>query len=631
MNPIFRTTLAAAVITIVACTPVSTSNTSSSSGPVDQSSKLESASAADTVLKTESDRLNAWFEERFQEELRFSPISMTFLGMRERYDEIDDMSAEADEAFRQWKSATVKDMEAKFNYDELDREAKMSWGIWKLQAEQGERGREFDAHGYIFEQMGGAQSQLPNFLMNFHEVSNEEELKAFIKRIGGTARAVRQLLERAQHSADLGIRAPRFAYDGAREQSEKLLKGKPFDVDAKNDAPLWSNAKEKIADLQDQGLLDDAQAATYQAAAKAALLNEFGAAYGELVEWLEVDVANASEEAKGAWSLPNGKAYYQNQLKDSTTTDLSAAEIHQIGLSEVARLRAEILAIKNEVGFDGDLQEFFAFIRTDPQFFFPDTDEGRQGYITGAEDFIGFIEKRLPDYFGILPKAGLIVKRVEAFREQDGAAQHYYPGTPDGSRPGIYYAHLSDMTAMPKNQMEVIAYHEGLPGHHMQISIAQELEAVPMFRTQTGFTAYVEGWALYSEHLAAEMGAYQDPYSRVGRLSSEIWRGIRLVVDTGLHEMGWTEEQAVEYFKQNSPEPEESIRSEVRRYIVWPGQATSYKIGMLKILELRAAAKETLGDQFDIRDFHDTVLSGGALPLHLLEQRVRDWVDGLKG
>jgi uncharacterized protein (DUF885 family) len=244
--------------------------------------------------------------------------------------------------------------------------------------------------------------------------------------------------------------------------------------------------------------------------------------------------------------------------------------------------------------------------------------------------FLAFINAKLPEYFGILPKAPLVVKRVEAFREQPGAAQHYYPGTPDGSRPGIYYAHLSDMKAMPKNEMEAIAYHEGNPGHHMQISIAQELKSVPTFRTQAGFTAYAEGWALYSELLAKEMGAYQNDYSDFGRLITEMWRAVRLVVDTGLHSKGWTEQQAIDYFKEKTPVAEGAVVSEVRRYIVWPGQATAYKVGMLKILALRAKAKEQLGDKFDIRAFHDTILGGGALPLDVLEKRVDHWIATVK-
>jgi uncharacterized protein (DUF885 family) len=305
---------------------------------------------------------------------------------------------------------------------------------------------------------------------------------------------------------------------------------------------------------------------------------------------------------------------------------MTADEIHELGLREVARIKAGMQVIKEQVGFAGTLEEFFAYVREDSQFYFPNTDEGREAYLEAARDYLGFIEQRLPSYFGILPKADLVVKRVEAFREQPGAAQHYFQGTPDGSRPGIYYAHLADMGAMPKPQMEVVAYHEGIPGHHMQVSIAQELTGVPEFRTQSFFNAYVEGWALYAELLAKEMGAYDDPYGDFGRLSTEIWRAIRLVVDTGLHSKGWTEADAVDYFTANSPAATGQIRSEIRRYIVWPGQATSYKIGMLDILELRHEAEQELGANFDIRGFHDTVLGGGALPLSILERRVNAWI-----
>jgi uncharacterized protein (DUF885 family) len=272
------------------------------------------------------------------------------------------------------------------------------------------------------------------------------------------------------------------------------------------------------------------------------------------------------------------------------------------------------------------LQEFFASLRRNPQFLFPNTDEGREGYLQTSRAYYAGIEARLPEFFGLLPKAGLVVKRVEAFREQPGAAQHYQPGTPDGSRPGTYYVHLIDMNSMPKVELESVAYHEGIPGHHMQVSIAQELTGVPQFRTQGRYTAYTEGWGLYAEQLAKEMGGFDDPYSDFGRLGSEIWRAIRLVVDTGLHAKGWTEQQAVDYFLANGPTSEGQVRSEIRRYIVMPGQATAYKVGMLKILELRERARLALAERFDIRRFHDTVLSGGALPLEILERRVDDWI-----
>jgi uncharacterized protein (DUF885 family) len=295
-------------------------------------------------------------------------------------------------------------------------------------------------------------------------------------------------------------------------------------------------------------------------------------------------------------------------------------------LAEVARIHGEMEAIKREVGFDGTLLELFASIRSDPRFKFPNTDEGRDAYLETSRGFYAGIERRMPEFFGIRPKGGLVVKRVEAFREQPGAPQHYQSGTPDGSRPGTYYVHLVDMTSMPKFEMESVAYHEGVPGHHMQVAISQELTSVPEFRTQAGYTAYSEGWGLYAERLAKEMGGFQDPYSDLGRLGSEVWRAIRLVVDTGMHAKGWSEQQAIEYFLANGPTSEGQVRAEIRRYLVMPGQATAYKIGMLKILELRERASAALGSGFDIRVFHDTVLGGGAMPLSILERRVDDWI-----
>jgi uncharacterized protein (DUF885 family) len=324
--------------------------------------------------------------------------------------------------------------------------------------------------------------------------------------------------------------------------------------------------------------------------------------------------------------LPDGPAFYAEQLAAETTTTLTADEIHDIGLRDVARLHEAMEAIKTRVGFAGSLQEFFAFMRSNPEFFFPNTDEARETYLQMVRDNLAFIEQRLPDYFGLLPNGKLDVRRVEAFREQPGAAQHYMPGAPDGSRPAVYYSHLMDMRAVPKPEAQVIAYHEGLPGHHMQVSIAQQLTGIPEFRKNFDVTAYIEGWGLYAELLSSEMGAFDDPYADFARLGSEIWRAVRLVVDTGLHAKGWTEQQAVDYFTANAPSSETQIRSEVRRYLVWPGQATSYKIGMLEILELRERARATLGDRFDIRAFHDTVLNGGALPMPLLERRVDQWI-----
>lgn len=579
----------------------------------------------------ETARLNAWFEARFEEQLAFSPIQQTFLGRKSGA--IDDASLAAQDTQLAWRRATVADLKKSFDYAKLTPEAQTSYDIWISQLQQAEAALPFRANAYVFDQMTAVHAFFPQLLIAFHRVDDASDMEAYVNRIRESGRAVRQLIEISKKNAVEGVRPPRFAFDKVIEESQKIITGAPFDASG-TDSDVWADAQAKIAGLQKKGAIDEARAKALLADARAALTGPFKAAYLELIAWQTQDRANAPERASGVSALPNGAAYYNERLANSTTTTLTADAIHEIGLAEVARLRKEMEAIKHEVGFTGDLAAFFSELRDrkdDPRYYYPDTDEGRQAYIRDATAAIDKIKAVLPTYFGLLPKADLVVKRVEPFREQPGAAQHYFPGTPDGSRPGIYYAHLSDMKAMPKHELEVIAYHEGLPGHHMQISIAQELTAVPTFRRQAGFGAYSEGWGLYSEWLAREMpGTYQDPYSRFGRLGSEIWRSIRLVVDTGLHAKGWSEEQAVQYFLANSAITEAQARSEIRRYLVIPGQATSYKIGMLKIQELRRKAETALGPRFDIRAFHDTILGGGAMPLTVLERRVERWIATVK-
>ncbi|NDC79285.1 MAG: DUF885 domain-containing protein, partial [Chitinophagia bacterium] len=361
-----------------------------------------------------------------------------------------------------------------------------------------------------------------------------------------------------------------------------------------------------------------------------ALTTDMKPAYDRVSAWLAEDRANTSPDARGVGALPDGASYYTVMLNQMTTTDMTADQIHELGLKEVARIRSEMEKIKTAVGFKGDLEAFFTFMRTDRRFYFPNTDDGREKYLALARTYLDGMKLKLPEYFGILPKAPLEVRRVEAFREEPGGAQHYFAGSPDGSRPGVFYAHLSDMNAMSIYQLESIAYHEGNPGHHMQISIAQEREGLPNFRRHYGYTAFSEGWGLYAEALSKEMGFYSDPYSDFGRLGGEIWRACRLVLDTGIHSKGWTEEQAVDYFLKNSPVPEGAVRSEVRRYISTPGQATAYKIGMIRIQELRDKARAELGEAFDYRAFHDVVLGGGSLPLPVLSARVERWIEASK-
>jgi uncharacterized protein (DUF885 family) len=584
--------------------------------------------AVGTAQESETDRLNAWFEQKYEEQLDFSPMEKTALGLKDDYDRLDDVSEAAADEYLAWQRASVRELRDEFDYGRLTPEAQTSWDLWVYQLEQSEAALPFRRRSFLFHQMRGAHTNLPQFLINFHRVDDESDMRAYIARIGEAARVLRQTLERAQLAADEGVHAPRFAYEAVIAQSSAVVTGQPFDrAVSAPPSPLWSDIETKLAGLSGSGQISEVLAYELREEAANALRELLKPAYEALIDWAESELPETDEIATGVWRLPDGEAFYRERLASNTTTDMTADEVHALGLAEVARIQGEMREVIEEVGFDGDLDAFFEFNRTDPQFYFPNTDDGREAYLQLARNYLDAMQARLPDYFGLLSEAGLEVRRVESFREEPGGAQHYVQATPDGSRPGVFYAHLIDMNSMPRPDLESVAYHEGLPGHHMQISIAQELEGVPTFRTQIGFTAYIEGWALYSESLAREMGAYEDPYSNFAALGAEIWRAIRLVVDTGLHAKGWTEEEAVQYFIDNSPISEGQIRSEIERYIVMPGQATSYKVGMIRIQELRQRAESALGDSFDIRGFHDVVLGGGALPLSILERRVDAWIE----
>jgi len=590
------------------------------------------AAATAEQVQAESQRLNAWFDAQYAEWMRFSPLMLSFQGSKELNDTLDDVSDAGADARIAWLDKSVKAMESQFDFDRLDAETQTSWELWKRQYENERDGKAFRLNQYAFDQMNGMQSTLPMLLMNFHTVDSEADYQAYIARLNEVPRFFSQLLEHARKAEAAGTLPPRFALEAVAQQSRALVTGAPYSAGA--DSALWGDLQRKADALVAAGTLTQARADELKAQARTALVDSVQPAYAQIIAWADAAAPKALVNPAGVGTTQvdhNGAEYYRHQLRQNTTTDLSAKQIHEIGLADVARIRGEMEAIQQQLGVEGDLPAFFKHVSNNPALKYANTDAGRAKYMADTNAAIDNIRKVLPEYFGLLPKAPLEVRRVEAFREQPGAAQHYYPGTADGSRPGIYYMHMSDMDAMPKTELEVIAYHEALPGHHMQLSIAQELTGLPKFRTQLMLSAYAEGWGLYTERLAKEMpGTYQDPYSDYGRLTSEMWRAIRLVVDTGLHAKGWTESQAVDYFAANSSIPRSAMESEVRRYLIMPGQATSYKIGMNKLLELRAKAESELGDKFDIRGFHDTVLGGGALPLDLLEQRVDRWIDARK-
>jgi uncharacterized protein (DUF885 family) len=590
------------------------------------------APSAEVVAKNSAD-LVAYLDAEYEEELQMSPQEMTSQGRKERYGELDDRSEAALDKTLAWRRESVADMKAKFKPEELSEDARLSYEIWEMELANDEKTAQFRRNGYVFGR-GGAHTGLVNFMINQHRVDEKSDAEAYISRVAAIGTAIDTLIERARLNAAAGTRMPGFGYDQTASEVKRVLTGAPFDKT--KDSALFADGKAKIKALGESGKLKPEEVVALTEQLRLAMVDKMKPAYDRLLAWVADDKKNASPQPQGVGALPNGEAFYNTRLALMTTTDMTADEIHQLGLSEVARIRGEMEKVKEEAGFKGTLQEFFTFMRTDKQFYLPNNDAGAQEYIDRATKHIEEMKLALPKYFGRLPKADLIVKRVEPFREEPGGAQHYMAGTPDGSRPGIYYAHLSDMNAMPTYMLEDIAYHEGLPGHHMQISIQQELEAdtgpnkLPKFRTQYGYTAYSEGWGLYSEALSREMGFLKDPYSHYGQLSGEIWRAIRLVLDTGIHSKGWTEEQAVKYFTDNSSVADGAIASEVRRYFSSPGQATAYKIGMIKLQQMRDKARTELGDKFSYPAFHDQILGGGALPLPVLERKIDRWIETQK-
>lgn len=581
----------------------------------------------------ESERLTAWLDEKYADYLNFIPITKTIYGIKdEDQSRIDDFSNEGIARALEWQRRTLAQLEDNFVYEQLSDEDQDSYDLWVSFVEQDLTADLFRDNAFVFNQMFGLHAGLPQLLIALHQVDSREDLEAYLSRIGESGRAIEQLVARSREIADAGVRPPYFAFESVAEQAQAIITGAPFD-ESDDDSPVWADFKAEAEALEAAGKLSESEASSMLEMARAALVERWLPAYRALIDWQNEDRTNATGTADtvtGVGSLPRGAEYYEERLAYHTTTDLTADEVHQIGLDNVARIQAEMEAIKSAVAFEGSLQDFFDLLRDskdDARFYFTNDDDGRQGYIDQSSAAIQNIKTNLPEFFGVLPKADIVVKRVEAFRERPGAAQHYNASSPDGSRPGVYYAHLIDMNFMPKYELEVVAYHEGIPGHHMQIAIANELEDVPEFRKLSGHTAFIEGWALYSERLAKEIpGTYQNPYSDFGRLQTEIWRAIRLVVDTGLHAKGWTEAQAIDYMTSNSSITAGQARSEVRRYIVAPGQATGYMIGMLKILELRERAENALGEAFDIRAFHDTVIGQGSMPLDLLERKIDRWI-----
>ncbi len=571
-------------------------------------------------ITAETEKANAFFEASFQKALDRSPMFQSYLGIKKDYDKWEDLSEEKGAEDLEITKQDLQVLLDSINPDALDAQGRISYQLFKENAENDIADYKWRHHNYPVNQMFGPHTQVASFLINIHRVTDSSDAAAYVSRLNGVADFFDQVIDNLKTREDKGIMPPKFVFARTIEASQNIIKGAPFD--SGEPSTLQADFYSKVDALD----ISDEMKADFKRQADVALVASVKGGYEKLITFLEGQQSRATED-DGIWKIPGGDEYYNVALNRTTTTDLTAEEIHQIGLDEVARIHDEIREIMRQVEFEGDLQDFFTYLKSDEQFFYPNTDEGKQAYIDSATVIIDNMRERLDELFITKPKADMIVKRVEPFREASAGKAFYQAPAPDGSRPGTYYANLANTQDMPKYDMEALAYHEGIPGHHMDRSIAQELTDIPKFRKFGGYTAYVEGWGLYSEFVPKEMGLYANPYSDYGRLAAELWRACRLVVDTGIHLKKWTREEGIEYYMTNTAGSDRDCERMVERHIVMPSQATAYKIGMLKILELRGIAKDKLGDNFDIREFHEVVLTSGAVPLNVLEGLVNDWVE----
>ncbi|WP_444957010.1 DUF885 domain-containing protein [Microbulbifer sp. ZKSA002] len=565
-----------------------------------------------------SKKVNLLFDKFFQEHLDRSPEFKTFLGLKEEYGKWNDLTPEFAQETHEINKRQLSELN-KIDPAILDRPTQLNLRLAKRTLQQEIEAYKWRNHNYPVNQMFATHTGAASILISQHRIDNIRDAEAYISRLNRIPQYFAQLQDQLEENAKAGTTIPKFVFPYVIEDAQNLITGAPFD--RKKDSPLFADFKGKVENLdiskeQKKSLIDKA---------KTALKDNTGPAYKTLIDYLqELEIRATTDD--GAWKLADGSDFYNFRLGFYTSTDMTAEEIHRIGLEEVTRIHDEMREIMRKVKFEGKLKNFFEFMRTDQQFYYPTTEQGKTAYLEKATTIINTMKGRLDELFITKPRADLDVRAVEPFREKSAGKAFYLQPAADGSRPGIYYANLYNMDDMPSYQMEALAYHEGIPGHHMQLSITQELQDIPKFRKYGHYTAYTEGWGLYSEMVPKEMGLYQDPYSDFGRLAMELWRAGRLVVDTGIHTKKWTREQAIQYLMENTPNPEGDVIKAVERYIVLPGQATAYKIGMLKILQLREKAKKELGEKFDIRQFHNAVLANGPVPLDALEEIIDEWI-----
>ena len=570
-----------------------------------------SVQAAPADVSTREKALNDLLAEQWQHNLENSPEFATILGDL-RY---NDRWTDASLAHQQAEVAKAQEFLKRFQAIDttgFSADDKLNQQLMVRQLQDALKAHQLKLDEMPLDQMSGAHLQLAGFISSI-PFDNTKEYDDYLARLKAVPALFDQVTAVAQQGLKDGMMPPKYLLEKVVTQIDSI--GKPAGMDSVFAEPLKHFPKTVSA--ADQKRLHDA--------ILAAIDQQVRPAYQKLGAFVKNDYAPHGRSEPGVWQLPNGAAIYAFQVEQMTTTKESPQRIHEIGLSEVKRIEGEMTEIAKQQGFK-DLESFRESLKTNPKVHAT----SREDILNRYRNYLAGMQPELPKLFGLLPKTKVEVVPVEAFREKEAAAAEYHQGTPDGSRPGQIFVNTGDFQNRSVLSIESTAYHEGIPGHHMQISIAQTLPKLPPFRQQAGYTAYIEGWALYAEQLGKEVGFYKDPLSYYGHLSDELLRADRLVLDTGVHYKHWSRQQMVDFFHAHSSEDEPDVQAETDRYITWPGQALAYKMGQLKILELRARAKKELGDKFDIRSFHDEVLGGGALPLDVLESRTDAWIAAVK-
>jgi uncharacterized protein (DUF885 family) len=564
-------------------------------------------------LGNDSERLHDLFKLDWEHAMIESPEFATEVGYPGQNDRWTDQSLEAIERRKQELNPPMKVLQS-IDRSKLSAADQLNYDLFKKNQEDALEGSQFKQELLPINQMGGVQQGVAEVLELSPRVM-VQDYENILKRLEAVPVLIDQTIVLLNQGLETKVTPARITLRDVPQQIKSQMEENP----EKNS--MLRAFHEFPADIA------NAERERLRKAAAEVLKEKVVPAYAKLHEFFVKKYLPNTRESIACSDLPDGKAWYVHNARVSTTTSLTPQQIHELGLSEVKRIRAEMDEVIKETKFKGNFAEFSKYLRTEPKFYYKDA----ESLLTGYRDICKRIDPELARLFGKLPRLPYGVRPVPAYSEKSQTTGYYQPGSPEAGRPGWYYANTYALDTRPKWEMEALTLHEAVPGHHLQISLAQEMEDAPEFRKHTDYTAFVEGWALYSESLGTEIGLYKDPYMKYGQLTYEIWRAIRLVVDTGMHSMGWTRQQAIDYFMANASKTDHDVTVEVDRYIVWPGQALAYKIGQLKIKELRTYATKELGSKSDIRKFHDHVLENGALPMDILEKRIKDWVEREKG